>query len=349
MRITVDELDVFKLCGPTYLVESAKPWSHANSLRAAMACLVQAVYALDKDRSVVKMGLAPLAPDWYLPFNYKLLKTVQEAEESEQIVGAVFKWSRRLSALRAGMAPKIVVAFRGTLPFGDTLRSDLRADLDVLMLQLHTAPRFLVALKEVEQAVARYGPDKVCMTGHSLGAAICLLVGRTLALNNCFVGAHLFNPPFPSLDHLLSLKAIAAALVANFINDAVDDDINSQVRKSQDKKVADCRHLKKWRPHLYVNTHDPICAAYVTYFQEIETLQVQHCKSNGLHHSVRGLRSLVQSWVGREAMPFHIIPCACLHFTDAVNGFKKAHGMKQWWSSETPLLQTQFVGLAAAT
>eukprot|EP00250_Pteridium_aquilinum_P000400 c10438_g1_i1 orf=135-1142(+) len=332
MKITVDELDVFKLSGPTYLVESGEIWNQGNSVQAAMACLVQAVYALDKDRSVVKMGLAPLAPDWHLPFKYRLVKTLQEEEGSEQVVGAVFKWSRRLAPMRAGAAPKVVVALRGTIPFGDTLKRDLSADLDVVMLQLHTAPRFLVALREVEHAIARYGEGKVCLTGHSLGAAVCLLVGRTLAQRNCFIDAHLFNPPFPSLDHLLSLKALAASFAANFLNQEADGG------------DAPAGRLESWCPHLYVNTHDPICASYVAYFQSVESVALQKKKSWRGH----GLRSKVQSWVGVEAMPFHLIPSAYLHFTDSADGFWKAHAMKQWWSHDAShLIHTRFAGLLA--
>ncbi|MCO5559159.1 hypothetical protein L7F22_012752 [Adiantum nelumboides] len=299
---------------------------------------------LDKDRHVVKMGLEPLAPDWYLPFKYKLIKTLHEDEGSDQIVGAVFKWSRRLSALRAGITPKIVVAFRGTLPFGDTLWSDLRADLDVLMLQLHRTPMFLMALEEVKQVVACYGAGKVCMTGHSLGAAICLLVGRTLAADNCFVDTHLFNPPFPSLDIFLSLRTIATALATKFWS------VGSG--KGEDRPADGSRHLLKWQPHLYVNTHDPLCAAYVTFFKELERFQLRQLGSSETSKAGRrahGLRMLVQSWAGHDAMPFHLIPCASLHVTDAGNGFKKAHGMKQWWLQEISLAQTlKVAGLGAA-
>lgn len=295
-----------------------------------MACLVQAVYTLEKDRTLSKMSLTPLAQDWWLHFNYKLVKTIHDNEKGGQIVGAVFKWSRRLSLLRPALAPKVVVAFRGTIAGGDTWQNDLKADLALMMLQLHKNPRYIAARRAIEQAVGQYGVEKVWIAGHSLGAAVCLLVGRTLAERKQFIEAHLFNLPLPSFvsEHVVlkSMHAVAATGLAAILHE------EKPMKEASESFIA----LKNWHPHLYVNSHDPICSSYISYFKSLGSML--ECDKSGPADftAPNSLRAILRFG---EAAAFHLIPSAQLHvvLTDSGQGFMKAHGMKQWWSQETQI------------
>ena len=202
-----------------------------------------------------------------------------------------------MSLIRPSIAPKVVVAFRGTIPFGDTLANDLAANIDILMLQLQHSPRYKVAFKFVKEAIDTYGASQVSIAGHSLGAALCLLIGRTLALDKVFIRAHLFNPPFPSFLNMGPCRNVKDIVKVK----AIDGSAPISHGNAEENQLV---LLQQWCPNVYINRHDPICESYIAYFN---------------HNAYKGsvIRSLLQSWRGREAVPFHNILSAHLHYVDS--------------------------------
>ena len=178
---------------------------------AAMACLVTGVYRLEKDRK--RRGGGVLIPSevddgtakWWKHFKYKLVeKLIHHSKTgSPTIFGAVYRSSHGHAPTGP---PNIVIAFRGTM----MRRADWEANLMIYLGRLECNPRFTEGLNAVKRAVKEVGWESVCVTGHSKGAAIGLLVGRAMAEKGKLIEAHLFNPPHPTLRKERPLGSMSA-------------------------------------------------------------------------------------------------------------------------------------------
>ncbi|KAJ9550159.1 hypothetical protein OSB04_014204 [Centaurea solstitialis] len=194
-----------KVSAPNWrdLINSRKT---GNYKRTVIACFIQAVYLLELDRQEKRTEETALAPKWFIPFKYKLSRTLID-ERDGSIYGAILEWDRSAALsdfilIRPSGAPRAVLALRGTLLKGPTLRRDIEDDLRFL------AWESLKALKSLADA---YGSHNVAVAGHSLGAGFALQIGKSLAKNGLFVETHLFNPPSVSI--AMSLKNVGEKAV----------------------------------------------------------------------------------------------------------------------------------------
>jgi hypothetical protein len=292
----------------------------------------------ERDRQDRRLGRDALAEKWWSFFNFKLLHPLVDVAEGGSIFGAVYKWSRKaaLSPFRPPGAPKIVVAFRGTITKSDTFAGDLKLDLQIVKNGLHTTARFREAFDAVKKCVCENGRENVWIAGHSLGAAMAMLVGRRIAEEGQFLEAHLFNPPFFSapVDRISNDKVkrglhVARSLVAAGLAAALKDK-HSRI-ESQNAFFA----LRAWVPCLYVNPRDDICSAYVTYFTNQEVMQQIGAGSIASLAVRNSIGELVLSAVGVESKALHRIPSARLTVSLVpAPDFKRAHGIHQWWAPD---------------
>ncbi|KAJ7960653.1 GDSL esterase/lipase [Quillaja saponaria] len=311
-------------------------WKDGNYKRTVIACFIQAVYLLELDRQENRPEDNALAPKWWIPFNYKLSHTLID-ERDGSIFGAILEWDRSaaladLVLMRPSGAPRAVLALRGTLLKGPTIRRDIEDDLRFLAWEsLKGSVRFKVALEALKSVSDRYGSSNVCIAGHSLGAGFALQVGKALAKERIYVETHLFNPPSISL--AMSMRNIGekAELVWKRLKSVLPSGSETQVSSKEGEKTVGVgfkswmhqlyglkNHgvgLGKWVPHLYVNNSDYICCSYT----DPDGMGNKTDKEN--------------------VIPTNGQPAAKLFVLSKGNQkFFEAHGLEQWWS-ENPELQ----------
>ncbi|WVY91678.1 hypothetical protein V8G54_037192 [Vigna mungo] len=302
-------------------------WKDANYKKTVIACFIQAVYLLELDRQEKRTQGNSLAPNWWIPFKYKLKQTLIDARDGS-IFGAILEWDRssalsELIPMRPSGAPRAVLALRGTLLKSPTMRRDIEDDLRFLAWEsLKGSVRYKAALEVLKLICGKYGSNNVCIAGHSLGAGFALQVGKELAKEGIFVEAHLFNPPSVSL--AMSFKTIGekAEFVWNRLksmlpygsNDAQisnDPDICSGAGLKSKMPQASGSGLAKWVPYLYVNNGDYICCYY---------------------NDGGGTKVNVGSTKGEVAAKVFVV-------SKEKQRFVEAHGLEQWWSSDAELQQ----------
>ncbi|KAL5567840.1 hypothetical protein UlMin_024415 [Ulmus minor] len=139
-----------------------------NYKRTVIACFIQAVYLLERDRQENKSEENALAPKWWIPFKYKLPQTL--IGEKDALANLVL--------IRPSGAPRAVLALGGTLLKSLTIRRDIEDDPFFASESLKGSVRFKVALEALKLVAERYGSSNVCVAGHSLGAGFALQVGK---------------------------------------------------------------------------------------------------------------------------------------------------------------------------
>ncbi|KAF8413589.1 hypothetical protein HHK36_001580 [Tetracentron sinense] len=306
-------------------------WKDGNYRRTVMACFIQAVYLLELDRQENRTEENGLAPKWWKPFKYKLAQTLVD-ERDGSIFGALLEWDRSSALadfilMRPSGAPSSVLALRGTLLKGQTIRRDIEDDLRFLAWEsLKGSVRFSRALESLKMSVDRYGSSNVCIAGHSLGAGFALQVGKALAKEGVFVETHLFNPPSVSL--AMSLRNIGekAEIVWKRFKSMLPSSGETQTNDEEAEKTTSGRgkmsaELKKWVPHLYVNNSDYICCYYTdpsgTPDSHISTSNASGKENNDPTHGNTAAKLFVMS-KGKQK-------------------FLEAHGLEQWWSDDLEL------------
>ena len=284
-----------------------------------MACLVEGVYKLEEDRKHRGGQLVPSEVDtdtaiWWTHFHYELEEMLlhQSKTGSPTIFGAVYR--SKLGHAPTGPAT-IVIVFRGTM----MRKADLQADLMIFLGRLERNPRFVEGLNAVKRAVEEVGWERVCVTGHSKGAAIGLLVGRAMAEKGKLIEAHLFNPPHPTLRNERPLGSISSKLkpprwllsTVGVVHEVTSRALSSMTQEAEvvEEERKRFESLSPWRPSLYVNTHDPICSAYITFFRAAQYVPPQLRRLHSMPYSIR--QSLL-SILGVDSRPHHLIPRAKL-------------------------------------
>ncbi|XP_024541390.1 GDSL esterase/lipase At4g10955 isoform X1 [Selaginella moellendorffii] len=315
-------------------------WDVPDVKRAILACLVSSVYSLQHDRSKNYTGTPQaLAPPWWTSFNYELLDVIL-GNDKLRINGAVFVWNYK-NHWKPARAPMVVLALRGT----DSLTSDYIVDFKIANQELYKTGRFTAAYNALRNAVAWHGKDNVCITGHSLGAAVALSAARMMASHGQFVEAHLFNPPFSSstapykslfgAETYSNLQEVYTVAKAGFVNLLVDA---AKRRESEAEFAA----LGSWYPDMYVHPSDPVCSGFLEHFKNYQyMLQGKYARLAMPHESIRGV--LCSS----KAKPHHLIPSARLHVPadeGKAASARDAHSLTQWWS-DGAVVQVQFVNL----
>lgn len=291
---------------------------------------------LELDRQEKRTQDNALAPNWWIPFKYKLAKTLVD-ERDGSIFGAILEWDRSaaladLVLVRPNGAPRAVLVLRGTLLKSPTMRRDIEDDLRFVAWEsLRGSVRFKVALEALKSICDMYGSSNVCIAGHSLGAGFALQVGKQLAKQGIYVEAHLFNPPSVSL--AMSLKNLgekagyAWSRVKSIIPYGREAQVSNDVEKttvvepkswmswlygSGLKDPSAVVGMAKWIPHLYVNNSDYICCYYNDPSGTAEKVVDKE--------SVGGQITAKLFVVAKEKQKF-----------------LEAHGLEQWWSSDAEL------------
>lgn len=297
--------------------------------RITLARLVKGVYELEYRRLVgISFEKSPPARSWWESVNFDLVTDEfaldsREGDSSRDgsIDLAVYKWNNSASTATAASNSEalpcrpVVIAIRGTLPSMEDGWHNLHGSFQCL----HMTPRFRHILEVVKRAVAAHGSDEICITGHSLGAALGLLVARTLATEERIqIECHLFNPVYaytwmPTSDELLeneelwrTMRALRCVTVAGLANIFMDDASRIEI-------LSQYEQLHDWTPHIYVNTGDPFCRGYLEYFSSHERLARNgaigaYFARMAAPFSGRGLLTAV---VGSK--PLHLVPSAVLH------------------------------------
>ncbi|KAK4338513.1 hypothetical protein RND71_043000 [Anisodus tanguticus] len=194
----ISEGEIFDLCGPVHL--TAIDWENVAHRRSVAASLVQGVYILERDKQEKWQGSQALAPPWWKHFLFELYCVLVDDVDS-CIFGAIYKFAPSKSFFGGSKdksQQRFVIAFRGTLTKGDAFTQDLQLDVHIIRNGLHRTSRFETAIQAVRHVVATYGSSDVWLTGHSLGAAMAMQAGKTMAKTGVFLDAFLFNPPFLS-------------------------------------------------------------------------------------------------------------------------------------------------------
>ena len=274
---------------------------------------------------------------WWTRFNYKLDEMLFDISKSGSptIFGAVYR--SKLCHAPTG-PPNIVIAFRGTM----MRRADWQANIMIYLGRLESNPRFTEGLKAVERAVEEVGWERVCVTGHSKGAAIGLLVGRAMAEKGKLIEAHLFNPPHPTPLNGMAFGWIPVLLLPRFCIGTVEviHEVTSRTWTSitQTEEVVEeertrFESLRSWRPNLYVHKYDPICAAYITFFEARQNVLPRLRWLMSTPHSIR---QSILSILGVYSRPHHLIPHANLVVIRRHNDFssylnlREPHRLGQW-------------------
>ncbi|KAK2441460.1 GDSL esterase/lipase [Trifolium repens] len=340
----------FHVSGPRNLVNLnwrdliSSSWKDANYKRTVIACFIQAVYLLEIDRQEKRQPENALAPNWWIPFKYKLTQTLID-ERDGSIFGAILEWDRSaamsdLVLIRPSGAPKAVLALRGTLLKSLTMRRDIEDDLRFLAWEsLKGSVRFKVALETLKSVADAYGSSNVCVAGHSLGAGFALQVGKSLAKEGIYVETHLFNPPSVSL--AMSLRNIGekAELAWKRIKSMIpsrneganniNNDGNNNKKTWMMPWLTSLKNhnfgVGKWVPHLYVNNSDYICCSYN------DELDKSNAKNDGGDSNKEN--------VGPNNNGCHVAAKVFV-VNKEKQKFHEAHGLEQWWSNDSQLQQT---------
>lgn len=339
------ERQIFKLSGPRHL--TTVDWSDPEHRRSVAASLVQGVVVQERDRQEKRQGPDAQAEIWWSFFNFKLLKPLKDDTSEGSIFGSVYKWNKKaagVSSPPAG-APKIVVAFRGTVRTRGSLGRDLLHDLHIVTNRLHTTARFQIGFDAVKANVEKYGSENVWIAGHSLGAAIGMLTGRKMVEEEGrFLEAHLFNPPFISSPvEKINNERIKRGLnfAGNLVRAGVAMTIQDKQAQMEVQRTFSVLH--RWVPCLYVNAKDDLCSGYLGYFRNQAALQQSGVSDIVGLAPQQSVWLMVVSAFGKEVKAGHLIPSARLtvNFTSA-SDFQAVHGIHQWWAPDIRIECTEY-------
>ncbi|KAL4572972.1 hypothetical protein LXL04_019761 [Taraxacum kok-saghyz] len=315
-----------KVSAPNWRDLINSSWKDGNYKRTVIACFIQAVYLLELDRQENRPKETALAPKWFIPFKYKLSRTLID-ERDGSIYGAILEWDRSAALsdfilIRPSGAPRAVLALRGTLLKSLTIRRDIEDDLRFLAWEsLKGSVRFNGALEALKSIADQYGSHNVAVAGHSLGAGFALQIGKTLAKQGLFVETHLFNPP--SVSVAMSLKNMGEKAV--FVWQKVKSMMPSaaSVADAEDGGgFSNPAAFSKWVPHLYVNNSDYICCYYT------DPAGVDGGGGGGVEKE--NVRPPVSGNNGHMAAKLFVL-------SKGKQKFLEAHGLEQWWSDDLEL------------
>ncbi|OAE30675.1 hypothetical protein AXG93_1069s1130 [Marchantia polymorpha subsp. ruderalis] len=278
--------------------------------------------------------------EWWTAMQYKLvpLASVLSEYEQEKYKDALryegrneyFGVFQLTTNSPSTNALKWVVAIRGTeLSKVEDLRNNFRIVFESLNLSQLTTILDVV----VRRLVAQHGYQSVSVTGHSLGAAVGLLVCRRLALERCPVEGHFFNPPFAHMKSLVQ-RLIPRVLeptsdsvcygIARLKSVLLDGDTAFQRAKREFKTLAEAR----WYPYLYVNEYDVLCNKYLKHFEHGSADDDPEKYFSSFPHII--------FW---ETESFHLFPFAYLNTIRRerhIIGRFTAHKLRIWLRSDVP-------------
>ncbi|CAE6117966.1 unnamed protein product [Arabidopsis arenosa] len=254
---------------------------------------------------------------WWDFFNFSLVETLIDDYDGS-IYGAVFEY--KLSNFcqntpHVKVPPRYVIAFRGTILDSETWMSDVKLNFKISFNTLYRGSRSMHAIRAIRNVVDNHNHSAIWLAGHSLGAALVLLAGKTMTSLGYLLESYIFNPPISSIpleqlpggDMLKEMFQITKSVVKATVAIALTD---LQVQE-EDPKTA------SWIPYLYVNPADPICAGFIDYFKHktfMSKIGASKIEKAGTGKSVRSL--LVGITKGKSSSsdlstePLHLLPSA---------------------------------------
>ncbi|XVF57863.1 hypothetical protein PTKIN_Ptkin07bG0016700 [Pterospermum kingtungense] len=301
--------------------------NNENHQRHVTAWLVYAVKALELDR---QKGLSR-APEYWTPLQFKLILVLDDEDGS--IFGAIFEYKPKTPASH-GSPSYYVFAFRGTLLKCGSFKRDLELDWDIFRNSPHDS-RFETAIDIVREVVANVGDtDMIWLTGHSLGAAIAMLAGKTMAKEGKILKTFLFNPPYVSIpvEKVIKSKIARGALrcagTAAKLAFAFIGVIGNNESEYEDL-FAD---LSRWVPNVFVNPGDVICCGYISYFKQRKKLEDFgfRCIANATSHHSLGNKAMKAVGLTKGSKPLHLLPSANLFVNESRSKDHRSHELRQW-------------------
>ncbi|KAL6627085.1 hypothetical protein ACP70R_030811 [Stipagrostis hirtigluma subsp. patula] len=280
-----------------------------------------ASYLLELDRQENRSAENALAPNWWKPFKYKLVRPLIDSRDGS-IYGALLEWDQIAAfsdfiVVKPQGAPRAVLALRGTVLKQLTVMRDLEDDLRFFAREsLTSSVRFTGALEVLKSAIDKHGSNNVCVAGHSLGAGFALQVGTTLAKDGIFVECHLFNPPSVSLGMgLRKLQEKANNILKRYISTGSFSSAGETSDRREERQVVSdvgeeklIKEVKRWVPNLYINSCDYICCFYADRSGVATVTTEKHNVHSKLYVIAKGPKK-----------------------------FLEAHGLQQWWSDDSEL------------
>ncbi|RID65664.1 hypothetical protein BRARA_D00847 [Brassica rapa] len=327
----------FTLCGPSSHLTNLD-WANENHQRCVAACLVQGIYIVERDRQLQREGSQALASPWWDSFHFKLIRRlIDDADFS--IFGAIYEFKPPQDTTTVeSKAPRYVIAFRGTLTKPGSISRDLELDIHIIRNGLHRTSRFDIAMQAVGSMATSVGASNLWITGHSMGAAMALLAGKTLAKTGVYVKSFLFNPPFvsPPIERISNERVRSGLRIAGSLRNLSEDPLKA---------------LSLWLPDIHVNPGDHLCSEYIGFFEHrgnmeqlgygagiVERMAMQH-SLGGLLMDAMGVSNAVD-----VQEPVHVIPSAKLIVNrTASEDYKEAHGIHQWWRDDQDLVSNIYL------
>ncbi|KAF3795070.1 GDSL esterase/lipase [Nymphaea thermarum] len=309
----------FTLTGPTHL--TTINWSDEYQQCCVAACLVQGIYTLHEKHAGGRK--------WWESFHFRITQELRD-EDGSSIIGAIFLYTGPSDA----SAPSIAIAFRGTATTQDW-KMNYRASVN----ELHETSRFQHAMEAVELAASQGSSmgRRIWLCGHSLGAALAMLVGKRMAKVGVYLDTFLFNPPFVlrkggrilnctafGLVAVLSPPLLLLPLAVKYALRQRETSIAMQSIEAQQSFANLC----SWVPRLFVNPGDFICSDYIKHLEK---------------RKQRGRRP--QPTAEELEHPF-LIPSAKLVknlCTFKKKAIDKVHGLSQWWKAELKLQSKDYI------
>ncbi|CAL0314525.1 unnamed protein product [Lupinus luteus] len=338
MELMASERESFDLSGPLHLTYI--DWDNMYHRKSVAASLVQGVYILEKDRQEQRQSVNALAPPWWAFFNFQLHSTLVDDVDSS-IFGAIYEFNPPSSKCNDNLhrSPRYVIAFRGTITKADSVSRDIELDMHFVRNGLHQTSRAEVAIQAVRNMVASVGDTHIWLAGHSLGSAMAMLTGKTMAKSSIFIESFLFNPPYVSapIERIKDKKVkhglrIASSVITAGLTIAMKA---KQQKKGLSSSFDSFDSLSAWVPCLFVNPSDPICSEYKGYFEHRRKMEEIGAGSIERLATQNSIGCLVMSAFGKESEPLHLIPSASLTVNlSPSRDFKEAHGIHQWWKPD---------------
>ncbi|KAK7369789.1 hypothetical protein VNO80_11834 [Phaseolus coccineus] len=329
------ERESFDLSGPLHLTHVS--WDTAYHRMAVAASLVQGVYILERDRQEKREGSNALAPPWWTFFQFQLLRPLVDDVDSS-IFGAIYEFRPSSSQCNDTLykSPRYVIAFRGTLTKSHSVSRDIELDIHLIKQGLHRTSRSEIAIQAVRNMVATVGDSNVWLAGHSLGSAMAMLTGKTMAKNGMFIESFLFNPPFVSAP-IERIKDERVKHGIRFAGSVITAGLTiaMQAKQPKDLSVDPFAALAAWVPGLFVNPSDHICSEYIGYFEHRRKMDEIGAGVIERLATQNSLGGLLMSAFGKESEPLHLIPSASLTVKITPSrDFKESHGIHQWWKAD---------------
>ncbi|XVF42228.1 hypothetical protein PTKIN_Ptkin01aG0343700 [Pterospermum kingtungense] len=199
---------------------------------------------------------------------------------------------------------------------------------------LHQSSRVEIAMSVVQDVVTAVGDSKVWLAGHSLGAAMAMVAGKTMAKAGRILEAFLLNPPFLSLPiERIRYKKVRHGL--RFAGTLIKAGLALAARDSNNHEDPFAA-MSGWIPCLFMNQVDIVCSEYIGYFRHRKKLEAMGARALARISSHRSLGNTITSAVGIRGVetsePLHLLPSAKLTENLCPPQYiTEAHGLSQWW------------------